>query len=344
VPPTAANGIPLWGFDPHLKLPYTLEWNAAFEQALGKNESFSISYVGAAGRRLLTREFSNHVVGNPNASVVYMIFNGRTSDYDALQAQFQRRLSGGLQALASYTWAHSIDDGSAASYANQSNTFAPNSAAGSNRGPSDFDIRHTFTAAVTYDIPGTHANAVLNQITRDWSIENIVLARSAPPVDVLDGVYQFSYLDGFNAAVRPDLVPGAALYFYGSQYPGGKAINSAAFVHPPIDATTQQPVRNGNVPRNFFRGFGAAQWDFAIHRVFPIRDRVTLQFRAEMFNILNHPIFGSPANLYGVGGFGVSNQILAQALNGNNLGSGAFSPLYQIGGPRSAQLALKIQF
>ena len=344
VPPTAANRIPLWGFDPDLKLPYTLQWNLSFEQALGKQQSFSVSYVGAAGRRLLSREFSNKVVGNPNAAIVYMILNGGTSDYDALQAQFQRRLSRGLQALASYTWAHSLDDGSAASYHNTSNLFAPEAAAGSNRGPSDFDIRHSFSAALTYDVPASHVNAVLDQITNGWSVENVVQARSAPPIDVLDGVYQFSYLDGFNAPVRPDLVPAAALYLYGSNYPGSKAINPSAFVHPPIDATTHQPLRNGNLPRNQFRAFGAAQWDLAVHRRFAIHENLGLQFRAELFNILNHPNFGPPSNLFGASGFGLSNQILSQSLNDNNLGSGAFSPLYQIGGPRSIQLALKLQF
>jgi hypothetical protein len=344
VPPTAANGIPLWGFDPHLKLPYTLQWNASFEQTLGRQQAFSLSYVGAAGRRLLAREFSNNVQGNPNATIVYLIFNGQTSDYDALQAQFHRRLSRGLQALASYTWSHSIDDGSAASYAVQSNVYAPSSIAGSNRGPSDFDIRHSFSAAVTYDIPRPNINVAVNQVLRGWSLENIVQARSAPPVDVLDGVYGFSYLEGFNAPVRPDLVPGVSPYLYGSQYPGGKAINPAAFAHPPIDPTTQQPVRNGNLARNDFRGFGATQWDFAVHRNFPIYERLDLQFRAELFNVLNHPNFGAPAYLFGFSGFGLSNQILSQSLNGNNLGSGAFSPLYQIGGPRSIQLALKLQF
>jgi hypothetical protein len=344
VPPSATNGIPLWGFDPHLKLPYTLEWNTSLEQGLGKQQTFSLSYLGAAGRRLLAREFSNDVQGNPNASVVYLILNGGTSDYDALQAQFQRRLAKGLQALASYTWSHSIDTGSAASYAEQSNVFAPASIAGSNRGPSDFDIRNTFSAGVTYDIPAVNANPVFDQVLHGWSVENFVQVRSAVPVDVLDGNYEFSELSGINAPIRPDLVPGSPLYLFGSQYPGGKAFNPAAFVDPPTDPTTNQPLRNGDLPRNYLRGFGAAQWDFAVHRIFPIRERIGIQFRAEMFNILNHPNFGPPANTFGESGFGISNQILAQALNSNNLGGGALSPLYQIGGPRSIQLALKLQF
>jgi hypothetical protein len=130
----------------------------------------------------------------------------------------------------------------------------------------------------------------------------------------------------------------------GSQYPGRKALNPAVFADPPVDPVTHQPLRNGNLPRNFLRGFGATQWDFAVHRNFPIYERVGLQFRAEMFNILNHPNFGPPANQFGASGFGVSNQILAQSLNNGNLGGGAFSPLYQIGGPRSVQLALKFEF
>jgi hypothetical protein len=344
VPPTAANGIPLWGFDPHLKLPYTLEWNTSLEQGLGKQQTFSLSYLGAAGRRLLAREFSNDVTGNPNASIVYLILNGGTSDYDALQAQFQRRLSRGLQALASYTWSHSIDTGSAASYAEQSNVFAPASIAGSNRGPSDFDIRNAFSAGVTYDIPTVNSNPVFNQVLHGWSVENAVQARSAIPVDVLDGNYEFVELSGFNAPIRPDLIPGISLYLFGPQYPGGKAFNPAAFVDPPTNPTTNQPLRNGDLPRNYMRGFGATQWDFAVHRIFPIRETIGIQFRAEMFNILNHPNFGPPANTFGESGFGISNQILAQALNSNNLGGGALSPLYQIGGPRSIQFALKLQF
>lgn len=105
------------------------------------------------------------------------------------------------------------------------------------------------------------------------------------------------HLQGFNAPVRPDLVPGVSHYLYGSQYPGDKAINPAAFVDPPLDPSTQNPLRNGNLSRNYFRGFGAAQWDFAVHRNFPIYERLGLQFRAELFNLLNHPQLRPPRKL-----------------------------------------------
>jgi hypothetical protein len=197
---------------------------------------------------------------------------------------------------------------------------------------------------MTYDVPSPHVSPILDQVARGWSIENAVQARSAVPVDVIDGKYEFAQLAGFNAPIRPDLIPGTPLYLYGSQYPDGKACNSAAFADPPANPTTHQPLRNGDLPRNFLRGFGDVQWDLAIHRNFPIYERLGLQFRAEMFNIPNHPNFGPPANTFGRSGFGISNAILAQSVNGSNLGGGALSPLYQIVGPRSIQLALKLQF
>ncbi len=86
------------------------------------------------------------------------------------------------------------------------------------------------------------------------------------------------------------------------------------------------------------------QWDFAVHRDFAIHEPVRLQFRAELFNVLNHPNFGQPNGFFGTGGFGLSNQMLGQSLGGGNLGGGGFSPLYQVGGPRSIQLALKLVF
>ena len=341
VPPGPNSSTILYAFDPHLKLPYTLEWNIALEQGLGKKQTVSFTYIGAAGRRLL--QTADVSAPNPNIAQAQLLSNGSTSDYGALQIQFQRRLSAGLQVLSSYTWSHSIDTGSAGSNAVISNGFAPAGVAGSNRGPSDFDIRHAFTTALTYDIPAPKTNRFGRVWLNGWSVESLIQARSAPPVDISDG--NFSQFDnGFFVDIRPDLVPGQAIYLRRPQYPGGKAFNPAAFTDPPVDPSTGNPARQGDVPRNFLRGFRAVQWDFGVHRDFLIKEPVHLQFRAELFNVLNHPNFGPPSGQFGIGGFGLSNQMLGQSLNNGNLGGGGLSALYQIGGPRSIQLALKVMF
>lgn len=338
-PASLSSGI-LLALDPNLKQPYTLEWNAAVEQALGSQQRFTLSYVGADGRRLLQTAF----VASPNPSLegADLISNVGSSNYNALQVQFQRRMSSGLQVLASYTWSHSIDTGSAGSTAVVSNSVIP-SAISANRAASDFDIRNALSAGLTYDVPSPNASPFLNVLLRGWSTENFVFARSAPPVDISD-VLLGEFDTGVIGDTRPDLVPGMSPYLHGPEYPGEKAFNPAAFASPPVDPITGLVLRQGNVPRNFLRGFGAAQWDFAVHRTVSIREPLKLQFRAEMFNVLNHPNFGQPSGQFGTPGFGLSNQMLAQSLSANNLGGGGFSPLYQIGGPRSIQFALKLEF
>ncbi|MGB9407516.1 MAG: TonB-dependent receptor, partial [Terracidiphilus sp.] len=345
VPPNANNGGALTSFDPNLESPYTLQWNVAVEQALGKQQSISASYIGAVGRRLVqTAEIS---FPNPNLAFADLITNTGTSNYNALQLQFQRRLLHGLQALASYSWSHSIDTASAGSFGSGSNTLiALNSNV--NRGPSDFDIRNAFSTGLTYDVPTPNGNAFARAILQDWSTENMIQGRSAPPVNLYYG-YEGELASGYYTNVRPDVVAGEPFYLYGQQYPGGKAFNPAAFTSPPIDPTTGLPVSQGDLSRNALRAFGMIQWDFAVRREFPIHESLKLQFRSEMFNVLNHPNFGPPVgNLGGPGAFnpqfGQSDQMLGQSLAGGNLGSGAFDPLYQVGGPRSIQLALKLLF
>jgi hypothetical protein len=335
---SAPGSAPLTAFDPNLRLPYTLEWNLALEQALGKQQSVSASYVGAAGRRLI----QTAVVAQPNPSFngAWLITNAATSDYGALQVQFHRQLRQGLQALASYTWAHSIDTASAGSSFVGSNTLVPGALA-SNRGPSDFDIRHVFSLGATYQMPSPKLNGLTKLVIGHWAIQNVVQVHSAPPVNVYEA--DFPQLAQFSTQVRPDLVPGQPLYLHSHQYPGNKALNPAAFASPPVDSNGN-PTRQGNMARNALRGFGLTQWDVALHRDFPIRDtRLVLQFRAEAFNVLNHPNFGPPQGGIGAGGFGLSSQTLAESLGGN-VGSGGFNALYQLGGPRSLQFALKLQF
>jgi hypothetical protein len=116
---------------------------------------------------------------------------------------------------------------------------------------------------------------------------------------------------------------------------GGKRIDPAAFSIP--SGTVQ-----GDLGRNVLRGFGATQVDLTLRRQFTLRDRISLQARAELFNVFNHPNFAQPVNYLTSPQFGQSTQMLGTSLGSG--GQGGLSPLFQIGGPRSAQLALKLQF
>jgi hypothetical protein len=350
---------PLAAFDPHLSLPYTLQWSVAAEQGLGSQQSLSLSYVGASGRRLLQ---STYVLSpNPQIYAAKLVGNTASSNYEALQVQFQRRLSQGLQALVSYSWAHSIDDGSAGSNFFGSNALAPLLGANANRASSDFDVRHAFSAAVSYDLPGPKTHRIAKALLGGWSAQSLVIASSAPPVDISYGELGNSTLFNAQVDIRPDLVPGQPLYLFGTACravlgapcAGGKGFNPAAFAPPPTDPDTGNPLRQGNLGRNALRGFGVVQWDFAAHRQFSLSDRFKLQFRAEFFNVLNHPNFGQPSGDLGSPGnrnpqFGQSQATLGQTLGGaqfaGSVGGGSFNPLYQIGGPRSVQLALKLNF
>jgi hypothetical protein len=340
--PTTATLAEFSVFNPQLKLPYTLQWNLSLEQSIGQDQVVSVSYIGASGRRLLQSTVIVNPPSNTELGTGVFVDNTASSEYNALQVQFRRRIHRGVQALASYTWAHSIDDASAGSFGNASNFGGPGGV-NQNRGSSDFDIRHTVTAGVTIDIPSPKKSAVARALLGGWSTENFLLARSAAPLDLND-VNFFELNGGIETAIRPDVVPGQPFYLYGQQYPGGRAINPAAFTDPPADPVTQTPTRQGNLGRNALRGFGATQWDFAAHRDFRLRESVKLQFRAELFNVLNHPNFGPPDPSFGAAGFGISKANLAQSLASGSLGAGGFSPLYQIGGPRSVQLALKLFF
>lgn len=316
--------------DPHLKLPRSYQWNVAFEQALGKDQTLSLTYVGALGRDLL--RITNLFNVNPSFLVVQVTTNSATSDYHALQVKYQRRLSHGLQALASYTWSHSID---VASTDAAITVNTPNSIASPNvdRGDSDFDIRHSFTAGVTYDLPSAGSQAVVHAVTSGWSVDVFALARSAPPVDIVGATFASA---GILLTPRPNVIPGVPQELFGSQFPGGKSFNKAAFTAP---ANGTQ----GDFGRNVLRGFGATQADVAVQRQFHLVEKLGLRFRAEFFNIFNHPNFGNPNNVLASPLFGHSTQNLANSL-GLGGANGGFSPLYQIGGPRSIQLAAKLQF
>jgi carboxypeptidase family protein/TonB-dependent receptor-like protein len=309
----------LEAIDPALKLPYTLQWNIAFAQSLGSNQIFTASYVGAVGRRLVQRRLLNLTNINPAFTFVNLTTNNGTSDYHALQMEFQRRLSRGLQALVSYTWSHAIDEASASFFS----TGLPL------RGNADFDVRHNFAAAVTYDIPAPGRALLARAILGNWSIDTSIHARSALPVDLIARTF-FSPADGTLINVRPDLIAGVPLYVKDPAAPGGRRINGAAFSVPPAGQT-------GTLGRNVLRGFPAWQVDLALRRQFKLAERLNLQLRTEAFNLFNHPNFGAIQTTLSAANFGQATSMLNQQLGGLN-------PLYQIGGPRSFQIAAKLLF
>ena len=328
-PPAAVMAV----VDPNHVLPRTYEWNAAIEQTVSRSDVLTLTYIGAAGRKLMRRDL--FIAPNSNFTGEFdVLSNHGTSNYHSLQAQYRHRLSHALQALLSYTWGHSIDDVS--SDGNFQNVPLGKSLPSAERGPSDYDIRNTFSGAVSYDIPGP-SSGVLKRVFGSWSTDSIFYARSAPPVNVVTGKNPFpgTVLSGANGVQRPDVVPGVPLYLHPSGVAGGKVINAAAFTVP---ASGQ-----GNLGRNALRGFGATQWDFTVRRQFRMTEKVGLQFRSDFFNILNHANFGSPVNYLSSPQFGQSTQMLNNYLGGGGQ-SGGLNPLYQIGGPRSIQLALKLQF
>jgi hypothetical protein len=309
----------VYQFPSHLQLPYTLEWNASLQQALGKKQTLTISYVGSNGRRLIGYQSVSLAALNPSFGNVGYFPSGLTSNYQALQVQFQRSLSHGVQALASYTWSHSLDYGS-------TDTSTPLMRANSN-----YDLRNNFNGGLSWELPQTNGNKALQWIVNNWGLDGRMFARGGFPV-ILNGLSYTNPATGISQSLGLNYNPAVPLFVYGpdSLYPGGHAINKAAF-----SQTAAGVV--GNAPRNFVRGYGANQINLAVRREIRATDKLRVQFRAETFNILNHPNFGYIDPTYSDATFGQVTKMLNNSL-------GTVQPQYQQGGPRSMQFAIKALF
>ena len=316
----------VYAFVPDLRLPLTVQWSAAVEQPLGRGQSLSVSYVGAAGRRLLRQ--TAILRPNPSFTVMRVLTNTSSSDYNALQTVYARRLSRGLQAHVAYTWSHSIDDDSDDSASGLLIVGSFNTR--TERGPSTFDVRHSLSGAFSYDLPSPSRGGVF---LRDWSLDAIFRARTATPVNIFQttGIFTGDLVE----ALRPDLIEGVPVYLEDPSAPGGRRLNPAAF-----RSTFGQ---QGSLGRNALRGFGMSQLDLAVRRQFVLGESARLQVRAEFFNVFNHPNFGDPVGDLNNRLFGQSVQTLARSLGTGGV-NGGLSPLYQVGGPRSVQLALRLSF
>jgi hypothetical protein len=163
----------------------------------------------------------------------------------------------------------------------------------------------------------------------NWGADIRAIARTSFPVTLEGGSYVDSgtgntYYSGLN------LVHNQPIYIHGTEYPGGRAINPGAFSTPPGSSA-------GDAPRNFARGFGEFQLNFAARRQFHLTNALSLQFRAEAFNVLNRANFGTVDPILTDTTFGQATEMLNQSL-------GTVASQYQQGGPRSMQFALKLNY
>ncbi|HYE87744.1 MAG TPA: TonB-dependent receptor, partial [Vicinamibacterales bacterium] len=193
--PAGTDGPPydlIRAFDPDIELPRVRQFNITLDQHLGNNQQISLGYVGARSSQLLRQEN----ILNPNATIgqLQLTRNGDRSRYDSLQVQYQRRMSRGLQTLGSYVLSKSSDTSSLdGGLLPRSDLVAPDD----DWGPSDFDVRHAFNAAVAWDLPAPSGNWLLD----GWGLDATLYGRSALPVSVF---VNRPFTTGF-AALRPDV-------------------------------------------------------------------------------------------------------------------------------------------
>ncbi len=324
--PPAVNLNPpfprLFSYQRDARLPYTIQYNFSVEQPFGASNTVSLTYAGASGRR--QSRVASYRNPSPRFTRVDAVTNNAESNYNSLQAQYRRRLSAGLQVLASYTWAKSLDTVSEESINNfqlPANTrFDPRA----DYGPSTFDIRHAFNAAASYNLPKKY-------FLGGFGLDGIIRSQTAPPVNITSNRDPFGL--GLANIARPDVLAGQPLYIESEAFAGGRRFNAAAF----DSATPLAQGRQGSLGRNVLRAFPLTQVDLSARRTFQITERFGLQVRADAFNVFNHANFAAPNGVLTNANFGRATQMLGSGLGG-------LSSLFQVGGPRSVQVALKLQF
>jgi Ca-activated chloride channel homolog len=166
------SDLPFMAFDPTLKAPYVISWNASLQQRLGAQTIFA-TYLGSSGKRLLHTE--TLLDQNPDFSFLCVTTNRGKSDYRALQLKFERPFTNHFAGLVSYTWSRSMD--------NVTDDSARRVMIASfDRVPSDFDVRHLLTGFATYELPAPVRTGIGNKLFRNWAVDSIFNARSAKPL------------------------------------------------------------------------------------------------------------------------------------------------------------------
>ncbi len=311
------------------------QWGFSIQQQLPARMLLDVGYLGNKGTHMFTRTYTNAIdpaTGlRPLAGFSltdYKRMDG-ISNFNGLSVTLKRQFSSGWLLGANYLWSHSIDDaGTGGGEAVYPENIACRSC---ERASADQDVRHSFTSSAIYQLPfGSgrkylNHNNFVNRVAGAWELSGIGTARTGVPVNVTISRSASALPDGNSTSPqRPDLVPGVSLI-----PPGGQTINQwinpAAFAVPAAG-------KWGNAGRNLVRAPGVWQVDAALTKRNQITERLGIEFRAEAFNLFNHPDFGLPnANFSALGSFGR----ISQLLNSGSTGTGT---------PRQFQFMLKLAF
>ena len=224
------------------------------------------------------------------------------SNYHSLQARYQQRLARGLASLVSYTWSKSIDDASNFFSSAGDPNFPQNSFdLRAERGRSNFDVRHRLSVSYSYDLPfgkGRKYFANSGWLLSGWQSFGVLTFQSGRPFTVallsdIDNSGTGRSILGFGANDRPNVVGNPTLANRSPE----RWFNTGAFAFAP-------PGSFGNAGRNILDGPGYQNVNVSLLKNTSLREDVTLQLRAEFFNLLNHPNFNLPDNFLGSPTFG----------------------------------------
>lgn len=273
------------------------QWNLQVQRELGANMGLSIGYVGTNGDRLATYYNMNKFDQNgqrlfPNLNAVNVQDTRGTSTYHGLQTRLDRRMTQGLQFTASYTWSHAIDD--------STDAFDNNSGMANfrwmnlERASSSFDTRHRFVFSTMYELPFGKGRAFASNMPKfvegflgGWQTNAIWNWQSGLPFDVTEQ----------NGNNRPMLVSMPQ-----NPHTLAEWIDTSALA-----------ANGGNGPsnlhRNFFTGPTYNTVDLSLFKDFTVTERVKTQFRAEFYNVLNHPVFAQPITDFNNPNFGRINSV-----------------------------------
>ena len=291
------------------RMPYVEQYNVTVQREFGSGLVGTVSYVGAGGRKLgiayeidqappgpgAVQPRRNYYAQLPGISSISEAFTSGTSVYHSLQSSLERRFVHGFGLSTNFTYGHVIDDAPCRGGCKPGNTAGPFPLLDSNRrldrGNSDVDLRLRWILTATY-APSFHwsGNRFTGALVKDWQFNGILAMQSGQTFTVDNA----SARDNTGSGDRPNIV--------GDPHDIARTINKWF----DVTAFAPQPLYTvGNVGRNTMYGPPMKQLDFSTFRDFKLRESMTLQFRTEFFNILNHPNFGLPAADLGNSNFGV---------------------------------------